>query len=53
MIHFVTVFILAAFFRRILEAYHKEKRVVLEWGVYLKKVFPSGTDMYLFTVSNQ
>jgi len=46
MVHFITVFLLAAFFRRLLEIYRKEQRVVLEWKVYLKKVFPSGKYCY-------
>jgi len=41
MVHFVTVFLLAAFFRRLLEIYQKEDRAVLDWKVYIKKVFPS------------
>ena len=42
MVHFVVVFLLATLFRCLLEFYYKKKRVVLEWGVYLKQVFPTG-----------
>lgn len=41
MVHFVTVFALASFFRKLLEIYYKEKRIVLGWKDYVKKIFPS------------
>ena len=42
MVHFAVVFLVATLFRCLLEFYYKKKRVVLEWGVYLKQVFPTG-----------
>jgi len=41
LVHFMVVFLLAAVFRKIWELRKKEKRVVLEWEVYVRRIVPS------------
>lgn len=40
-VHYAVVFILTAITRRIWEFYSSEKRVILEWSVYIKRVGPT------------
>ncbi|KAJ8302490.1 hypothetical protein KUTeg_018886 [Tegillarca granosa] len=42
MAHLVVKFILAGTFRMLLECKNKEERITLQWGMYIKKVFPTG-----------
>ncbi|XP_057292258.1 solute carrier family 35 member C2-like isoform X1 [Hydractinia symbiolongicarpus] len=46
-VHFVVVFLLSALGRRLLELYYKEHRIVLGWGMYFRKVFPTAVSASL------
>ena len=41
-VHFSMVFVMAAAARLIWECKTQEKRVILSWPVYMKRVFPTG-----------
>ena len=43
--HYYVVFLLAAFCRVLYTLYWKEKRVVISWPIYVRRIFPPGMFM--------
>lgn len=41
LVHFIVIFLMAAFCRKVWELYKNEKRIVLEWDVFIRRIVPS------------